>query len=54
MDDTNAAGGSVSLTLTQAELQLIRNALESMESIMGHEEADTLDQIQALLKKLGD
>jgi hypothetical protein len=43
----------IQLTLTAEELELVRNALLNLESIMGHEEADTLEQIQRLLAKLG-
>ena len=49
-----AATGTVQLSLTAAEVELVRNALKFMEDTYGHEEADQLEQVQALLAKLGD
>ena len=44
--------GVIQLELTAAELQVIKNALRLMESTLGHEEADELEAVQALLAKI--
>ena len=41
-----------SLDLTDEELRLLRNALHAFLDDFGHEEADVVAQIQALLAKL--
>jgi len=38
--------------LTDAELALTRNAMQSYLSIFGHDEADVLDQIRKVIAKL--
>ena len=38
--------------LTDAELALTRNAMQSYLSIFGHDEADVLDQIRKVISKL--
>lgn len=45
-------GGSIRLELTATELQVLKNALRLMESTLGHEEADELEAVQALLAKI--
>jgi hypothetical protein len=40
------------IELTQSELQLLRTALEMLEDTLGHEEADELEEVQALLARL--
>ncbi|HEX5451916.1 MAG TPA: hypothetical protein VFW86_05955 [Candidatus Limnocylindrales bacterium] len=51
MDD---AKGTTSLQLTPNELRLVRTALEMLEDTLGHEEADELEEVQALLARLPD
>jgi len=43
---------TVSIELTGAELQLVRTALQILEDTLGHEEADELEAVQALLRRL--
>jgi hypothetical protein len=38
--------------LTPAELLLVRAALELLEDTLGHEEADELEEVQTLLRRL--
>lgn len=38
--------------LSRTELALVRTALEMLEDTFGHEEADELEEVQALLAKL--
>jgi hypothetical protein len=40
--------------LTGGELQLVRTALEMLEDTLGHEEAEELAEVQALLRRLPD
>jgi hypothetical protein len=40
------------LDLTPSELKLIRTALEMLEDTLGREEADELQEVQALLRRL--
>lgn len=42
------------LELTDAELRLLRNALEVYESAFGHEEADLIAEIKAMRSRLDD
>jgi hypothetical protein len=49
MDDSTAR---VSLDLTSSELQLLTTALKVLESTLGREEADELDEVQALLARI--
>ncbi len=43
---------TIQLTLTPEELALLRSALELLESTVGHEEADELEEVKALLARL--
>ncbi len=49
MDETNV---SFPIELSQSELALVRTALEMLEDALGHEEADELTEVQALLRRL--
>ena len=40
------------IELSAAELTLVRTALEMLEDTLGHEEADELAEVQALLRRL--
>lgn len=42
----------VRLDLTPDETQLLRTALEMLEDTLGREEADELEEVQALLARL--
>jgi hypothetical protein len=48
----NDAGVTVPIELTANELRLLRTALEMLEDTLGREEADELDEVQALLARL--
>lgn len=48
MDETR----STRLDLSPSELQLLRTALELLEDMLGREEADELEEVQALLRRL--
>lgn len=48
MNDTQ----TIRLELTQDEVMLLRTALEILEDTLGHEEADELKEVQALLERL--
>jgi hypothetical protein len=39
------------LDLTPSEIKLIRTALEMLEDTLGREEADELQEVQALLRR---
>lgn len=43
---------SYSVTLTASEIDLVRTALEMLEDTLGREEAEELDEVQALLRRL--
>ncbi len=43
---------SFPLEFSPAELRLVRTALEMLEDALGHEEADELAEVQALLRRL--
>jgi len=43
---------SYSVTLTASELDLVRTALEMLEDTLGREEADELEEVQGLLRRL--
>lgn len=45
-------GATVRLDLDPNEVQLVRTALELLENTLGHEEAEELDEVQALLERL--
>jgi hypothetical protein len=40
------------LDLAASELELVRTALRLLESTLGHEEADELEDVQSLLARL--
>jgi hypothetical protein len=40
------------IELSPSELALLRTALEMLEDTLGHEEADELAEVQALLRRL--
>lgn len=42
----------IRLDLTPAEVSLIRTALEMLEDTLGHEEAEELEEVQAILARL--
>jgi hypothetical protein len=48
----NQGDGTIRLDLTPSELQLLRAALQLLEQTLGHEEADELEEVQALLERL--
>ena len=50
MDETGAT--TTRLDLTTSELELIRTALQMLEDTLGREEAEELDEVQALLARL--
>jgi hypothetical protein len=43
---------AIQLTLSRADLELIRTALEYLRSTLGREEADELDAVHELLARL--
>ena len=45
--------GTIRLTVSEDELELIRNALRMLENTYGREEADQLEDVQELLARLG-
>ncbi len=49
---TSDASVTFPLELTPSELSLLRTALEMLEDTLGHEEADELAEVQALLRRL--
>jgi hypothetical protein len=49
MEDRNA---TMRVELSQSELELVRTALRLLESTLGREEAEELDEVQALLARL--
>jgi len=48
----NEASVTFPVELTPSELALLRTALEMLEDTLGHEEADELGEVQALLRRL--
>jgi hypothetical protein len=46
------ANEAIDLHLTPKEVDLLRTGLEMLEDTFGHEEADELEEVQALLAKL--
>ncbi len=54
MTDGSTSDTSVTfpLELTPSELALVRTALEMLEDTLGHEEADELEEVQSLLRRL--
>lgn len=43
---------SISVPLSTTEIALVRTGLEMLEDTFGHEEAEELEEVQALLAKL--
>ncbi|HEU4671637.1 MAG TPA: hypothetical protein VFS32_01940 [Candidatus Limnocylindrales bacterium] len=52
MTEPTAAPEARTISLTPAELDLLRTALRLLESALGREEADELDEVKALLARL--
>ena len=52
MTEPTAAPEARTISLTPAELELLRTALRLLESALGREEADELDEVKALLARL--
>jgi len=50
--EPDANVGNVSLDLSPGEAELLRTALKLLESTLGREEAEELDEVQALLARL--
>ncbi len=50
--DERSADGTVQVTLTPTELELVRTALRMLEDTYGREEADELEAVQALLRRI--
>lgn len=46
--------GATHLDVTPSELELVRTALRLLESTLGREEADELEEVQALLARMTD
>jgi hypothetical protein len=44
--------GTTRLDLTASEVSLLRTALEMLEDTLGREEADEIEEVQALLRRL--
>jgi hypothetical protein len=51
--DERSEEGTIRLTVSEDELDLIRNALRMLENTYGREEADQLEAVQQLLARLG-
>jgi hypothetical protein len=51
MDDTRV---SYPIELSTSEVALIRTALQMLEDTLGHEEAEELAEVQAILHRLPD
>jgi hypothetical protein len=51
MIETNAAP-EVEVRLSPAEIELMRTALKLLRSILGHDQADELAAVKALLERL--
>ena len=47
-----AQGARTELVLSATEIALLRTGLEILEDTFGHEEAEELEEVQALLAKL--
>jgi hypothetical protein len=52
MTRMGGADGSVELHFMPKEIDLLRTGLQMLEDTFGHEEADELQEVQALLAKL--
>jgi hypothetical protein len=50
--DRPAGADAIQLTLSPAEAELMRTALDFLRSTLGREEADELDAVQELLARL--
>ncbi len=51
-EQPQAADRSVTLSLAPDEAELMRTALLLLASTLGHEEADELEEVQALIARL--
>jgi hypothetical protein len=51
-DEVDEKAPTVSLELSVSEVELMRTALEMLEDTLGREEADELEEVQELLKRL--
>lgn len=51
-DQVDEKAPTVSLELSGSEVQLVRTALEMLEDTLGREEADELQEVQELLRRL--
>jgi hypothetical protein len=49
---TGQGNEAIELHFTSKEVALLRTGLEMLEDTFGHEEADELEEVQALLAKL--
>ena len=47
-------GQTIRLELTPSEVGVLRTALEMLEDTLGREEADELEEVQSLLRRLPD
>ena len=54
VNKTAATDGTVHIVLNPAETALVGTALRVLLSTLGREEAEEIDEIQALLAKLSD
>jgi hypothetical protein len=51
--DERMADGTVRLTVSEDELELIRTALRMLQATLGREEADELEDVKKLLVRIG-
>ena len=51
---TDGAQATYPVELSAAELALVRTALQMLEDTLGHEEAEELAEVQAILRRLPD
>jgi hypothetical protein len=51
-DEVDEKAPTVSLELSVSEVELVRTALEMLEDTLGREEADELQEVQELLRRL--
>jgi hypothetical protein len=51
-EPTARSGGTFTIELSESERQLVRTALKLLEDTLTHEEADELEEVQALLARL--
>lgn len=53
MSEPRPADRTLTFELSSDEAELVRTALRLLESTLGREEADELEEVQALLSRLG-